>query len=72
MPESAKKKIARLRSEIERHNYLYYVKAESEISDEEYDRLYRELVELEKKHPELVTPDSPTRRIGVIGPQVFA
>jgi DNA ligase (NAD+) len=54
----------KLRGEIERHNYLYYVKAEPEITDEAYDKLYRELVDLEKAHPEFVTPDSPTQRVG--------
>ena len=53
-----------LRSEIERHDRLYYVKDSPEITDAEYDRLFRELVELEKAHPELATPDSPTQRVG--------
>ncbi len=53
-----------LRSEIRRHDHLYYVKARPEISDAEYDRLYRELSNLEQLHPELVTPDSPTQRVG--------
>jgi len=57
----AAKRIARLREEIERHNYLYYVLDAPEISDEEYDRL---LQELEREHPELVTADSPTQRVG--------
>lgn len=61
---SAKERIGRLREEIERHNYLYYVKGEPEISDREYDRLYAELVDLEKAHPELITPESPTQRVG--------
>jgi len=55
---------AELRKEIERHNYLYYVLDQPEISDAEYDRLFRELVALETEHPELVTPDSPTQRVG--------
>lgn len=54
-----------LRSEIERHNRLYYVNDAPEISDTEWDLLFRELVELEKSHPELITPDSPTQRVGV-------
>jgi DNA ligase (NAD+) len=54
-----------LRTEIERHNYLYYVQDQPEISDSDYDRLFRELVELEAAHPELRTPDSPTQRVGV-------
>lgn len=53
-----------LRDEIRRHDYLYYVKARPEISDSEYDRLFRELIELEQAHPELVTADSPSQRVG--------
>lgn len=53
-----------LRETIRRHDYLYYVKDRPEISDSEYDRLFRELVELEAAHPDLVTPDSPTQRVG--------
>lgn len=53
-----------LRDEIRRHDYLYYSKDRPEISDTQYDRLFRELVELEQAHPELVTPDSPSQRVG--------
>ncbi len=53
-----------LRNEIRRHDHLYYVNARPEISDAAYDRLFRELVELEHAHPELVTPDSPSQRVG--------
>lgn len=60
----AQRRIAELRREIERHNYLYYVEAKPEISDREYDRLYRELVDLEAAFPDLITPDSPTQRVG--------
>jgi len=60
----AEKRIARLREELRRHNRLYYVEAKPEISDREYDRLYKELQDLEEQYPELVTPDSPTHRIG--------
>jgi len=56
--------IKRLRDEIRRHDTLYYVENTPVISDGEYDRLYRKLVDLEKAHPELITPDSPTQRIG--------
>jgi DNA ligase (NAD+) len=59
-----KKKIEKLREEINYHNYLYYVLDNPEISDQEYDRLFDRLVELEKKYPQLVTPDSPTQRVG--------
>jgi DNA ligase (NAD+) len=53
-----------LREEIRRHNYLYYVVAEPEISDAEYDRLFDKLLALEKAFPKLVTTDSPTQRVG--------
>ena len=53
-----------LRAELERHNRLYYVEARPEISDREFDRLLRELQDLEAAHPELATPDSPTQRVG--------
>jgi len=56
--------IERLREEIRRHNYLYYIKDAPEISDEEYDALFDRLIELERQHPELITPDSPTQRVG--------
>ncbi len=53
-----------LRGELERHNRLYYVEAAPEISDREFDRLLRELQDLEAAHPELASPDSPTQRVG--------
>jgi DNA ligase (NAD+) len=53
-----------LRKQIERHNYLYYVLDQPEITDAEFDRLFAELVELESQHPELARPDSPTQRVG--------
>ena len=55
---------AALRHELLEHDYRYYVLAQPTISDEEYDRLMRELQELEQQHPELQTPDSPTQRVG--------
>jgi DNA ligase (NAD+) len=57
-------RLSALRDEIRRHDYLYYIKDRPEISDSQYDRLFRELVELEQAHPELVTPDSPSQRVG--------
>jgi DNA ligase (NAD+) len=60
----AQARIDTLREEIRRHDYLYYVKDRPEISDAEYDRLFRELSDLEAAHPDLVTPDSPTQRVG--------
>ncbi len=60
----AKKRIADLRREITEHDRRYYVEAKPTISDAAYDELYRELRELEAEHKELVTPDSPTQRVG--------
>jgi len=57
-------RIAGLRKELENHNYRYYIENDPVISDEEYDRMFRELLELEREHPELASPDSPTRRVG--------
>src|SRR6478735_728213 len=57
-------RLAALRDEIRRHDYLYYVKARPEIADSAYDKLFRELSELERAHPELITADSPTQRVG--------
>lgn len=62
--DNIKQRIEHLRTEIRRHDYLYYVKNRPVISDAEYDRLFRELSELEAAHPELITPDSPTQRVG--------
>ncbi len=56
--------IEQLRAEIERHNDLYYQNAEPEISDFEFDQLLERLKGLEAEHPELITPDSPTQRVG--------
>jgi DNA ligase (NAD+) len=53
-----------LRAEIERHNRLYYAEDRPELTDAEYDLLFRELVELEERYPELASPESPTRRVG--------
>ncbi|MFA5169029.1 MAG: NAD-dependent DNA ligase LigA [Candidatus Omnitrophota bacterium] len=60
----ASKRIQKLRKELERHNRLYYLEAKPEIPDREYDRLMQELINLEEEFPELVTPDSPSRRVG--------
>ncbi len=64
MTPSVASRIATLRDEIRRHDRLYYVEAAAEISDLEYDRLVNELRGLEAAHPDLVSPDSPTQRIG--------
>lgn len=57
-------RIAQLRREIDEHNYRYYVLDAPSIPDSEYDALFRELEKLEAEHPELVTPESPTQRVG--------
>jgi DNA ligase (NAD+) len=62
--EQARRHHAELCSELHRHNHLYYVLDRPEISDAEYDRLFRELLELEKAFPDLVTPQSPSQRVG--------
>ena len=61
---AAADEILRLRRDIEKHNYQYHVLDDPLISDAEYDGLFRRLLALEKKHPELVTPDSPTQKVG--------
>jgi len=58
------KRILKIRERINNHNYHYYVLNDPIISDSEYDKLLRELETLEATHPELITPDSPTQRIG--------
>ncbi len=62
--DEAAQELDRLRREIEHHNYLYYVKDAPEISDAEFDRLFRRLIEIEEAFPDLVTPDSPSQRVG--------
>jgi DNA ligase (NAD+) len=64
MVSSVQKQIEDLRRQIDYHNYKYYVEACPEISDLEFDRLMQRLIELERQHPELITPDSPTQRVG--------
>ncbi|MCS7025807.1 MAG: NAD-dependent DNA ligase LigA [Bryobacteraceae bacterium] len=64
MPLSVAEEIEALRAELRRHEYLYYVLDQPEISDAEYDQMMRRLQALEAAHPELVTPDSPTQRVG--------
>ena len=56
--------VEQLRAELWRHNRLYYVEAKSEISDLEYDRLLKRLEQIEREHPELDAPDSPTHKVG--------
>src|SRR5213596_514803 len=69
--KEAERKIAQLREEIRKHDRLYYEEAAPIISDHEYDRLYKELVDLETQFPDLLTPDSPTQCVGGKPLQVF-
>ena len=62
--ETIRKRTAKLREEIEYHNYRYYILDQPEISDAQYDRLMREFEKLEEQHPDLRTPNSPTQRVG--------
>ncbi len=63
-PDNIKARVDELRAEIERHNRSYHTLDDPQIPDSEYDRLMRELQGLEAQHPELLTPDSPTQRVG--------
>ena len=62
--QSARRRVEALRRDIETHSHRYYVLDAPTIPDSEYDRMFRELLELEAAHPDLVTPDSPTQRVG--------
>src|ERR1700756_2469970 len=62
----------RLREQIRHHNFRYYVLDDPEITDAEYDALMRRLEALEREHPELLTPDSPTQRVGAAPSEKFA
>ena len=72
VPAEIRKRIEKLRKEINYHNYRYYVLDNPEITDAEFDRLMRELETLEEKYPELITPDSPTQRVGAEPLKQFA
>lgn len=69
--QTAAERIAQLRSELDDHNYRYYVLDEPSVPDAEYDRLFRELKALETEHPELITPESPTQRVGGAAASAF-
>jgi DNA ligase (NAD+) len=71
VPKSVEKEIEKLRQEIRYHEHRYYVLDDPEISDAEFDRLMRRLQDLEREHPELVTPDSPSQRVGGKPAQAF-
>ena len=64
MASSAQKKIEALREKIREHDYKYYILTQPTVSDQEYDKLIKKLDALEKEHPEFITPDSPTQRVG--------
>lgn len=64
MKEPIEKRVSELREQLERHEYLYYVVDQPEVTDAEFDALMRELRALEEKYPKLRTPDSPTQRVG--------
>lgn len=66
MAEDVEKQIEQLRKEIRKNDYLYYALNQPQISDRQYDKLFALLKELEKKHPRLITPDSPTQRVSEI------
>ena len=70
--ESAKQRVRQLRGEIAEHNHRYYVLNDPSVPDAEYDRRLRELESLEREHPELVDPDSPTQRVGARAAEGFA
>jgi len=70
-PEKARERIEKLRAEINHHNYRYYVLDSPEVADAEYDRLMRELKELEAEYPRFLTPDSPTQRVGAAPVEAF-
>mgnify|MGYP001303889350 CR=1 FL=1 len=72
VPASVRQRVERLRAEIERHNYRYYVLDDPEIPDAEYDRMLNELRGLEREHPSLVIPESPTQRVGGVPVAGFA
>ena len=65
MKKGSRAEIDRLYGQIRHHDYCYYVLDAPEIPDPEYDRMYRELIELEAGNPELVPGDSPTKRVGI-------
>ncbi len=70
-PQNVIDRINELREQIDHHNYLYYVLDNPEIPDAEFDKLFRELQNLEQQYPQLITPDSPTQRVGAKPLKVF-
>ena len=72
IPQKARQQHARICRQIEKHNYRYYVLDDPSVSDAEYDDLLRKLLELESDYPDLVTPDSPSQRVGAIPLDAFS
>jgi len=70
-PAQAGSRHAELVEELRQHDHRYYVEARPAITDQEYDRLYRELLDLERQFPELQTPDSPSQRVGARASQAI-
>ncbi len=70
--EDVARRLEEMRGELRRHSFLYYVESRPEIDDREYDRIYAELQALEASHPELITADSPTQRVGAEPQSAFA
>ena len=71
MSEDVGRRIEELREQVRHHNYRYHVLDDPEVSDAEYDALFRDLQQLEREHPSLVTPDSPTQRVGGVADSQF-
>ena len=72
VPKTIEKEAEKLRADIRKHEHRYYVLSDPEISDFEFDKLMRRIQELERQYPELVTPDSPTQRVGGEPAEEFA
>ncbi|MFQ5546556.1 MAG: NAD-dependent DNA ligase LigA, partial [Acidiferrobacterales bacterium] len=70
--ESSRARAKELRKLIDHHNYQYYVLDSPEVPDAEYDRLFNELLSIEDSHPDLITPDSPTQRVGATPLEEFS
>ncbi|HET7395303.1 MAG TPA: NAD-dependent DNA ligase LigA, partial [Gammaproteobacteria bacterium] len=71
MSKDIVRRVEALRETLNHHSYLYYALDMPEIPDSEYDRLFRELQTLEQTHPGLITPDSPTQRVGAAPIKAF-
>src|SRR3954466_164230 len=70
-PQALQRRVEELREQINYHNHRYYALDAPEVSDAEYDALFRELKAIEEAHPELASPDSPTQRVGTSPQEAF-